>query len=148
MEYVTRLLILVRVGVGLEFRLQRHHIMSAGMCVPVSHATFHCGPLVSSGTGLFRNRENIVANATLLNILNGIAKDARTNGDQSTFSVMEELWQRAFWTFQNTAFNYDGSAAYSTTYYIQQVPIPVSQVPPSWDSEMNMGITNIKQLGG
>jgi hypothetical protein len=86
-----------------------------------------------------------VANTTLLNILNGIAKDARTAGDQSSMAVAEELWQKAYWAFGTT---YDASTAYSTAYYIQQVPIPVSQVPPSYDTEMNMGVTNIKLLGG
>ena len=94
-----------------------------------------------------------MANLTLWGILNGIAKDARagtyTGGapDQNAMALMEEFAQRAAFVLGTT---YDASSNYTTTYYIDApgTTYPAGNVAPSYDTQENIGITNIKQVGG
>jgi len=94
-----------------------------------------------------------MANSTLFGIVNGIARDARagtyTGGmpDQNTMDLMEAFAQRAEFVLGTT---YDASTSYTTTYYITApgTAFPAGSIAPSWDSQMNLGITNVKQVGG
>jgi hypothetical protein len=94
-----------------------------------------------------------MANTTLWGILNGIAKDARagtyTGGaaDQNTMAWAEATAQRAAFILGTT---YDNSTSYTTTYYIDApgTTYPAGYVTPSYDTQANLGLTNIKQVGG
>ncbi|MCI0563335.1 MAG: hypothetical protein MN733_33075 [Nitrososphaera sp.] len=84
-------------------------------------------------------------NAALFNIVNGIATSARATNDQDSMALCEEIIQRASFVFGTT---YDAAASSASPVYITANPYPAGEIAPSYDTMSNVGVTNIRNIGG
>jgi hypothetical protein len=84
-------------------------------------------------------------NTTLFNILNGIGADAKTRQDPNTLALLNKTVQ-ALDLGLGTA--YDTSTASATPVNIMRNPYPAGSIAPSTDSIMQLGVTDIRKVGG
>ena len=89
-------------------------------------------------------------NQGLLGYLNGIATAARNSNppDQNTMALCDQMYQMAAWGFQDT---YDSATSSLSPFYLTPTPpgpYPQGTIAPSWDSQQNLGIPDIRLVGG